>query len=828
MRANRRWTGDEQTGSGYQLAAESVTIIDMSTAPKALMPSNTPDPLSLPGPIRETLRSVRRLLARFVFSQALVQWMISSVLAFWLFGFIDYLPAMMGAAESPRWIRIGMLGMLGVGSAYILYQQIWRRWLVRWSDDAIALLIERRYPDFQSSLITTVQASRPAGGELAGLATNALDEHPQRRGFLGLARQQALEHIPKVDVASLVQIRPLQLQMATLGIVLAFSLTVGLLYPKWTAHWSKRLFTLSNAPWPRSVALGVIGIELEVPSFTGGGARGRYLLPFVNDRVAVPKGQSGMLKSYASLGASRVPDLCTVYYRDEEGNRGRANMRRVAANVDQQGFLLDGPPLESINQSLNLSIVGGDARLSDLLVEAVDAPLITKAELRVQYPPYLQRSTQTRWGEEILPYQTGLRLPQGSVIELIFTSNKPIQRCDYVFVKSSDTAGGTLKEQSFDNEKHNETWTIPLGTLDSSILAEFRVWDTDGICASRVQQFVISSIIDQSPQVDMVLDGIGTAITEIATIPVQGKVKDEYDVREVWIETLYGEGTPLRQEVENVLDGTFSTVIDCKELKDAGKLPIQAGNSLAMTLVASDYYDLVSEPHLGKANTVQLSVVTPDQLLLLLDRREAAMRKRVEQIIGELTQLRDLLNNIQKRSETATSDSSDPTNDENNPARVLRIQLLRSQQAMSQISKSEGELAGVEREIGQISKELIHNRIDSVDRRTRWQEKIQAPLREMLDGVWKGFSGDIAELEKLFSKASEPLTVAPTQLIDAIKKNDEILSRLQAVLADMLEIQDQTAIIDMLRDIIQSSDQLIDETKTHKKNQDRKALELLK
>lgn len=805
----------------------------MSTAPKALNSSNTTDSLSLPSPIRETLRSVRSLLGRFVFSQALVQWMIWSVLAFWLFGFIDYLPAMMGAAESPRWVRIGMLSLLGLGSGYILYQQIWRRWLVRWSDDAIALLIERRYPDFQSSLITTVQAARPAQGELAGIPTNALDEHPQRRGFLGLARERALEHIQKVDVASLVRIRPLQLQMATLGIVLAFSLTVGLLYPNWTTHWTKRLFGLSNAPWPRSVALGVTGIELEVPSFTGGGARGRYLLPFVDNRVAVPKGQSGVLKSFASLSASRVPELCTVYYRDEEGNRGRANMRRVAADEKQQGFLLDGPPLESINQSLSLSIVGGDARLSDLRVEAVDAPLITKAEIRVQYPPYLQRSTQTRWGEETLPYQTGLRLPQGSVIELVFTANKPVHRCDYLFVNASETAVGSLQEKSFENDKQNETWTIPLGTLDSSILAEFRVWDTDGICANRVQQFVISSITDQPPQVDMVLDGIGTAITEVATIPVQGKVKDEYDVREVWIETLYGEGTPLRQDVENVVDGSLSQVIDCKELKDAGKLPIQAGNSLALTLIASDFYDLVSEPHLGKANTVQLTVVTADQLLLLLDRREAAMRKRVEQIIGELTQLRDLLGNIQKRidsptNEVANPEAANPSDDPNEPSRVLRIQLLRSQQAMSQISKSEGELTGVEKEIGQISKELINNRIDSVDRRTRWQEKIQAPLREMLDGIWKGFSNDVSELEKLFGKATEPPSVAPIQVVDAIKKNDEILSRLQTVLADMLEIQDQTAIIDMLRDIIQSSDQLIDETKNHKKNQDRKALELLK
>lgn len=800
----------------------------MSTAPKVLRPSYDSDLASLPVPIRETLQAVRGLLGRFVFSQAVVQWLIWGFTAFWIFGFVDYLPAMLGAAESPRWVRVGMLVLLVLGSIYIAYQQIWRRWLVRWSDDAIALLIERRYPDFQSALITTVQATRPARGELASIRTEDREEHPHRIGFLALARQCALEQISTVEIANLVRTRPLQWQMIALGSVLAVSLTLGLLYPQWTAHWSKRWFALSNAPWPRSVVLGVTGIEFEIPSFTGGGARGRYMLPFIDNSVAIPKGQSGVLKSFASLDAKRVPELCTVYYRDEEGNRGRANMRRLATGNSQQDFLLDGPPLESINQSLTLSIVGGDARLADLRLQAVDAPLITKAEVRVKYPPYLQRSTQTRWGEETLPYQTGLRLPQGSVLELILTSNKPIERCDYVFVKSTESTSGNLQEQTFENEAPSESWAIPLGPLDSSILAEFRVWDKDGICSSRVQQFVISSIVDQPPQVDMVLDGIGTAITEVATIPVQGKVKDEYDVREVWIEALYGEGVPLREDIANVVDGSVAKVIDIKELKDTGKLPIQAGGSLALTLVASDYYDLVSEPHLGKANTVQLSVVTSDQLLLLLDRREAAMRKRIEQIIGELTQLRDLLVNIQKRSEPESRSDAEGAEVEMDATRILRIQLLRSQQAMSQISKSEGELNGVEKEIGQISKELVNNRIDSVDRRTRWQEKIQAPLRQMLDGVWKEFSSDVAELEKTFSKATEPPTPPPSQVVDALKKNDEILSRLQAVLADMLEIQDQTAIIDMLRDIIQSSDQLMNETKTHKKNQDRKALELLK
>jgi hypothetical protein len=153
---------------------------------------------------------------------------------------------------------------------------------------------------------------------------------------------------------------------------------------------------------------------------------------------------------------------------------------------------------------------------------------------------------------------------------------------------------------------------------------------------------------------------------------------------------------------------------------------------------------------------------------------------------------------------------------------------LRSQQGLSQVSKSEGELNGVEREMDQISKELVNNRIDSIDRRTRWQEKIQQPLRSMIDTPWKSLATQVGLLEKLFSKNPDDSEAARLLIGVAIEKNNEVAAILQSILADMLEIQDQTAIVDMLRDIIENSTQVMDETKSYKKAQDKKALDFLK
>jgi hypothetical protein len=789
----------------------------MSDATKSLgsRPANTGT--SLPLPIRDTLNDLRGLLGRFVFSQAMIQLSIWILLGFWLFGILDYLPAMLGSAESPRWVRIGMLVVLVAGALWISYEQLWLRWLVRWSDDSLALLIERKYRRFESSLITTVQASRPS-------TWNETD-HPNRPGLVALATAKAIELLPTVETKELIRTRSLQLQLVALGACLVFSCVAGLLYPQWSIHWGKRLFALSDVPWPRNVLLGVEGIEFEIPSFTGvGTTRQRYLLNFQDNAVFVPKGQSGQLKSFASLSAVRVPEVCSVYYRDDDGNRGRANMRRLTASGDRQGFVLDGPPLESLSQSLSLSIVGGDARLSDLRLDVVESPAITSLELRVTYPAYLRRSTESRWGQEVLAYRTGLRLPQGSRLELLVKSNKPLKRCDYIVVRSNENGSANPQEQSIELESSSDSMVVPIGVLDGNILSEFRLWDTQGICSSRIQQYVISSIRDQAPQVDMVLDGIGTSITEVALIPLLGKIKDEYDVQQAWIETVLDESKPLRFDVAIEKDQSVTTTIDCKEWNEKGILLTKPGSTLALSLSASDYYDLNQETQVGRASTVQLSIVTSDQLLLLLDRREAAMRKRLELILGEVNQLGDLLLSIERRR-GERKDNQLSTED---AEKYGRIQLLRSQQGMSQVSKSEGELNGVEREMDQISKELVNNRIDSIDRRTRWQEKIQKPLRAMIDTPWKSLATQVGLLEKLFSKNPDDSETARQLIEAAIEKNNEVSVILQSILADMLEIQDQTAIVDMLRDIIENSTQMMDETKSYKKAQDKKALDFLK
>ncbi|MFN5185390.1 MAG: hypothetical protein ACK5GD_06345 [Planctomycetota bacterium] len=791
---------------------------------------STASTLKLPTPIRDKLSELRSLISRVIATQGiavLLIWLLGSFIAF---GLIDYLPTRFGADESPRIVRLIMLVIIAAGTIGILYHYFWNRWLVRWSDSALALAIERRYPEFQSTLVTTVQAAGPS----ARLKSKDLDaiEHPNRPGMIELAARKAVDKIASIDVRSLVQLSTLQWELGLLAATLGLFGVGSLLHPDLVSHWSKRLYGLSDAPWPRRTSLGVVGLELDVPPFTNSPTRDRYLVPMENNRLLAPKGSSVRLRTTAKDLLAEPYDKCALHYRDRSGNRGRASMLSYSSSNPRE-FILDGPPLEAINDNLWFSIVGGDARLSNLVLETVDAPLALSTNLDVSYPSYLQRSTKTTWGNERLEFRNGMRLPQGTQVGFWIRANKPIRKIDVMQVSGASGEDST-KQYTVELDKPALEFAIPSSVLLGNLFVELRLWDDLGLCSTRVQQYVIAATADKVPEIDFVLEGISTAITENAKLPIRSKIKDDYDLDQTWIESRIDEQETVKTELQVSSQGSGDFDIDLKAMKDAGAMTPNVGSVFSLMVAASDFFDVPSSPdapsvaHVGRSTPIQLSVVTEDQFLILLDRREAAMRRRLEQIISELGQLRDLLiltnkNNTQT-PEPSAEDSSGSAESKETPAQARsRILLLRSQQAAAQVAKSEGELNGVLSEISMLGAELTNNRIDSNDRRERLGNKIKAPLESLLESKWRDFALQINQLEGTLAKLTpEELS---SQIDQGVAKNNEIIASLNAILADMIEIQDLNEIIDRVRGLLDQQSKILDRSKQEQK---KSTLDLLK
>lgn len=800
----------------------------------------------LPTPIRHKLSELRSLISRVIATQGiavLLIWLIGSFIAF---GLIDYLPTRFGSDESPRIVRWMMLAIIVAGVVGIVYHYFWKRWLVRWSDSALALAIERRYPEFQSTLITTVQAASPS----AKLQAKELEEieHPNRPGMIELAARKAVDKIASIDVRSLIQLSTLRWELGLLAAMVGLFGLGSFLHPDLVSHWSKRLYGLSDSPWPRRTSLGIVGLELDIPPFTNSQTRDRYLVSMDNNRLLAPKGSAVRLRANAKDLLAAPYDKCSFHYKDRAGNRGRASMLSYS-NANPREFLLDGPPLEAINDNLWFSLVGGDARLSNLVIETVDAPLAVATDLDVQYPTYLQRSTKTTWGNERLEFRNGMRLPQGTQVGLWIRANKPIRKADVMQVTSSGSQDST-RQYSIELEKPSTEFAIPATVLLGNLFLEVRLWDDQGICSTRVQQYVIAATSDNVPEIDFVLEGISTAITENAKLPIRSKIKDDYDLQRAWVESRIDEQETIETELQVSQQNTGDLDIDLKAMKDAGQTTPSVGSVFSLMVAASDYFDVPLSPdtansdtaspdappalHVGRSTPIQLSVVTQDQFLVLVDRREAAMRRRLEQIINELGQLRDLLVLTNKNNKPSEGKNPDQPSDAEDQAESLqtketpeqvrsRILLLRSQQAAAQASKTEGELKGVLSEISLLVAELINNRIDSNDRRERLGEKIQKPLAGMMESKWKAFSQEINDLETALAKLTPDQL--ESQLDQSINKNNEIIAALSGILADMIEIQDLNEIIDRVRGLLDQQSKTIDRTKQQQK---KSTLDLLK
>ena len=129
-----------------------------------------------------------------------------------------------------------------------------------------------------------------------------------------------------------------------------------------------------------------------------------------------------------------------------------------------------------------------------------------------------------------------------------------------------------------------------------------------------------------------------------------------------------------------------------------------------------------------------------------------ATRQRYELIIEEVTVLKDSLERVAEESQGLNDPSAGKEPEDKQPAnneaagddkkltaeekqkRAHSLRLLRVQRALLQSQKSAQEILGVATTFDDIREELVNNRIDTADRKSRLQEQIAQ--RACMGAVW--------------------------------------------------------------------------------------------
>lgn len=728
-------------------------------------------------------------------------------LTFWIGLALDYLPVLVGASEMPREARVAMLTVITGVAAVIAYFWIIRRVRARWRNKSLAVLVERRHPTFADRLVSSVE-----------LEEQRQSLSPMGQRLLDVTNKEIDEEIVRVEIHRLFNPAPLA---RVAGLATFFAITVivfGIFATHALTTWAHRLYGLSDEPWPRRAAIEVVGFE---ETKTKKIARGSNFVLRVRADAKRP---------------TPPPEVCTVHFRTADGERGRVNMNQQGSPRDgYQYYLFDDKPFRTLLNDVTFDVVGFDHRVRDYHLRVVASPVVESLRIQSHLPDYTGLLPRTE------VYRDGMRLPRGTRITVLGRANKPLENISVLNLTTNESFGLQPTDTA---GPENNLFRYELGELNNSVRHEIELLDQDGVVGQQPFFLLLQSVEDQPPEVDMRLRGIGTAITQTAILPMEGAIADDYGVQAAWFELQMEDEPPLRVAISVASSADVTAALDLKELQaSASQWQFPVGSSVKLHVAAADRFDLEDEPNVGQSDPYELEVVTPSQLLALLEAHELGLRLRLTQIIGELRETRDSLSEVTfmekndphagevgqgnpEARETLSRDVENVQDVEANLAdadtvdRARALVRLRVQRARQHGQRAEQEVLGVALSFEDIRDELVNNRVDSQDRRRRIEQDIVAPLKAVAENRFPQLHDRLQELENQLTSAD-----FGRMKLESMASVDEILAELENVLARLLELEDFNDLIEIVRSLIEEQQALAEETKKQRKRQ---ALELLK
>lgn len=781
--------------------------------------SNVEADVRIPADVRSIFGQVRQRFRRHVMAGGMALVAAWLVVWFWAAMVLDRGPVFLGLAELSFDWRVVLLVLAIAVVSWLLITKVLMRVGVSLPDRSIALLIERRFPAFGDRLATLTSRHDESGGGSDPEAHAALEKK------LVVEVQQRLTSINVQELFNTTALRRVQwLAFALIASFVGFAIW----QPTTTVTGLRRLVLLHPIEWPRECRLELVGLRVQDQGVPESIADVTMLQPPVDQSIFVARGASVSLSIRAELPNDdnpqrRLPRRCQLQYRCDDGRSGRIPMNAIGGPRDGfQTYSVDGSILEGISSNVTCFVRGDDHRIGPWTIEAIEPPITKQIALDVRYPDYLIDEASSRWTPRSLPLAPGLALPGGTKVDLNIESDREVQN---VYLVDSQ---GELVYEATVQPGDGRQFQASLGKLNSDL--QLNVWlrDQHGIFSQSPTRVAIGSTEDKPPTVKFRLSGIGTAVTPGVRIPVGGLVTDDYDIQSSWayVSTAIADGIelPVRVSPNGELDGE----VDFLELRRSGQLPtdlpVGDGSQVTFTVFANDKYDLAEAPNTGAGERYTLDVVSPAELLRILERQEADQRRRLEQINEELMQARDNLArsaSSNRMAEAGLEPGDRPANNESSAdaAQDWSVRQLFVQRSLLQSQKSTQELGAMAVAFDEIRGQLINNRIDAEDRKVRIADTIVAPLRHIADESLVQLTQQLKDLDELYRQnaasggSANRNDEVDRQTRDSLTKVEKVLAEVQAVLGALLKFETQNELLDIVRRLLNQEQELLQRTK---------------
>lgn len=730
-------------------------------------------PFEVPVPVAKKVSRLRRLVRLYSLAEGAAAVAIVAGVGFWLALAVDWL------LEPRPAVRVGIAAAVAAAAVAAAWRYFGRRAVAPLPADSLALLVERQYPHLDEGLVTTVEAGAPRRSFRS--ETGPLVGDSVSRELIESAGRRAAAAMDGVQLRRVFNLRPLARKAALAAALVA---TIGLfavVQRELFDFWIERI-KLSDTPWPRRVQLSVVGFE------------GRDASP----AVSVARDDDFELNVLASLvDGHAAPDEVEIRWRrPSDGGRGGGPMLKIGDAVPGQDDAQLYRYTFKVTSDLEFDVRGGDDRVRNLRLRAVERPAVTRVWLEVEYPAYLRREPRS------LPVSGRAELPRGARAVCRVEANKPI---------ASATVRDAAEQSDLPAEVSGEdarqlSFNLDAAAADRVLLVTMR--DLDGVENRDPFRIPVSVVPDEAPELSVQLRGIGSAVTPQATIPLAGRAVDDYGLEEVWFEHQVDEQPlerrPLRTQPEGAAELPMTERFDLAETDPdtrRPRVPVEPGQKLTLAVRARDAFDLGDTPQIGGSQRFTLDVVTPSELRALLEKRELGLRQRFEAIYERMVGVRELLDRIDLAAVPPDADDNAGADAQ----RVHERDLARIGGARQSATQLAFETSGVAEGFDDVVAELINNRVDTEELKERLEQGISEPLKEVAGVLLPRLEQRLDGLAQTYAAGA---TAAAEPLAAAKSDADAALEAMKAVLDRMLELESYNELVEMLRGIVADQRQL--------------------
>lgn len=492
----------------------------------------------------------------------------------------------------------------------ILWRMVLRPLSVTIPLAAMAMLLERWYPQLRSRLITAVEfvdpSSPPATGVQRSPAMIQAVIRQAGEAAAGLSYHRGLAHARAR--------RNLGLGIACLAVPAAMFLAA----PPMMVMWFQRNVLLRDVAWPQRNRLTVQGLTQGV--------------------LRVPRGEDATITAAVDEGFE-PPLQVFIRYESAGGLAGREQMpasrsgeptgrpvgarRTGAAELPSVQFL---HTFERLTETLRCQIYGGDAQTEWFTIEVVDRPRLASVSLNVTPPAYTRMEPY-----DLRADQTVAEVLKGSIVQFRIRTHRPVREATLM----RDAGGGRSVQVRSAQRTAADTFQV-VERPEESAIYHFRLVDRDGLTNEserlRPVQIFLKLLADRPPKVRLQVKGVGEIVTPAARLPINADVSDDYGLAAVSL--VYGSADQASPRPPGSIPGfepgprRFQADLVWAPAAHGFK----EGDRVVVYVEASDA-DNVSGPNIGQSSSVTLRLVGREELLAELNRREQEYRQDFERLV---------------------------------------------------------------------------------------------------------------------------------------------------------------------------------------------------